>query len=113
MTNADIEYFDANGYVIVPEAVPRENLQAVIAAVWEFPEMDPEEAAERFPHYEDPGFIHWDLDTSQPLPERLGVQGVLALTDTTAEMGGFHCIPGFHRALADWIAEQPGDRNPR
>jgi ectoine hydroxylase-related dioxygenase (phytanoyl-CoA dioxygenase family) len=72
------------------------------------PPIDPQ-----FPHYEDRGFVHWDLDTSKPMPERLGVQGVLALTDTTSEMGGFHCIPGFHRVLAEWIREQPEDRNPR
>src|SRR5438067_6510201 len=169
MTDADIAFFQENGYVVVPEVVPLENLEAVIAAVWEFLEMDPEDPTTwyppdrrtfivpfhhhqslwnnrqhprvhqafaeilgteklwvsmdragmkppldpRFPHYQDPGFIHWDLDTSQPLPEKLGVQGVLALTDTTAEMGGFQCIPGFHRALADWIAAQPPDRNAR
>jgi ectoine hydroxylase-related dioxygenase (phytanoyl-CoA dioxygenase family) len=72
------------------------------------PPIDP-----RFPQYEDRGFIHWDLDTSKPLPERLGVQGVLALTETTAEMGGFQCIPGFHRELAAWLREQPEDRSPR
>jgi hypothetical protein len=72
------------------------------------PPIDP-----RFPHYNDRGFVHWDLDTSQPLPEKLSVQGVLALEDTTEEMGGFCCIPGFHRELATWIAQQPPDRNPQ
>jgi len=67
----------------------------------------------QFPAHDDPGFIHWDLDTSRPLPTRLGVQGVLALTDTSADMGGFQCVPGFHRELADWIAAQPAERNPR
>jgi hypothetical protein len=72
------------------------------------PPIDP-----RFPHYQDSGFIHWDLDTSKPLPTTLFVQGVLALTDTTEEMGGFHCIPSFHKNLAEWITEQPADRDPR
>jgi hypothetical protein len=67
----------------------------------------------RFPYHDDPGFVHWDLDTSRPLPDRLGLQGVLALTDTTEDMGGFCCIPGFHKHLAEWIAAQPADRNPR
>lgn len=165
----DLAFFRENGYVVVPNAVPQENLDAVIAAIWEFLEMNPEDpttwyppdrkgslahihqhqalwenrqcprlyqafvellGTERlwvsmdratmkppinpaFPHYEDRGFVHWDLDTSKPLPTRLGVQGVLALTDTTAEMGGFCCIPGFHRALEEWIAQQPADRHPR
>ena len=67
----------------------------------------------QFPAYDDSGFIHWDLDTSRPLPTRLGVQGVLALTDTSVDMGGFQCIPGFHRELAEWIAAQPAGRDPR
>jgi len=169
LREADIAFFHENGYVVVPDAVPPENLAAVVAAVWEFLEMDPADSSTwyppdrrgsivhihqhpalwanrqhpsvhqafadvlgtdklwvsmdragmkppidaRFPHHEDRGFIHWDLDTSKPLPERLGVQGVLALTDTTPEMGGFQCIPGLHRELAAWISEQPEDRNSR
>src|SRR5262249_11422473 len=41
------------------------------------------------------------------------VQGVLYLADTDEEMGGFQCVPGFHKNLEAWIAEQPPDRNPR
>lgn len=63
------------------------------------------------PEYEHKGFIHWDTDTSQtPIP--FYVQGVLSLTDTDADMGGFQCVPGFHKNLEAWIAEQPADRNP-
>jgi hypothetical protein len=169
LSEQDVEFFHQNGYVVVPTGLPRENLEAVIAAIWEFLEMDPEDPTTwyppdrrgslahlhqhqaiwdnrqfprvhqafadilgteklwvsmdratmkppidpRFPHYEDRGFVHWDLDTAKPLPARLGVQGVLALTDTTEEMGGFCCIPGFHRVLEAWIREQPADRNPR
>ncbi|GAB4453120.1 MAG: DUF1479 family protein [Armatimonadaceae bacterium] len=169
LTQEQLKTFDRDGYVVVSEAVPTENLQAVIDAAWEFLEMDPNDSSTwypygrgsslvhlhqhqalwnnrqhprvhgafadllgmeklwvsmdraamkppidpRYPHYKDSGFIHWDLDTSKPLPEKLGVQGVLALTDTTEEMGGFHCIPGFHKNLAAWLSEQPADRNPR
>jgi ectoine hydroxylase-related dioxygenase (phytanoyl-CoA dioxygenase family) len=165
----DLAAFHENGYVVVSNVVPRENLEAVIAAIWQFLEMDSDDPSTwyppdrrgsivhihqhqalwdnrqhprvhqafadilgteklwvsmdragmkppidaRYPKYEDRGFVHWDLDPSKPFPERLGVQGVLALTDTTAEMGGFQCVSGFHRALAAWIAEQPEDRNPR
>jgi len=27
-------------------------------------------------------------------------------------MGGFQCVPGFHKDLEAWIAAQPADRNP-
>src|SRR5579859_7834376 len=129
LRKADLEFFEENGYLVVPDVVPRENLEAALAAVWAFLEMDPNDSATwyplerktglvylhqhqalwdnrqsprlheafadilgteklwvsmdrasmkpplnpRFPHYRDPGFVHWDLDTSKPLPERLGV----------------------------------------
>ncbi|GAC1523206.1 MAG: DUF1479 family protein [Ktedonobacteraceae bacterium] len=154
---------------MVPQAVPPENLQEVVAAVWDFMEMDGDDPGTWYPPdrrgsivpihqhqslwdnrqyprvhgafadilgteklwvsldragmkppisadhpaYDDRGFVHWDLDTSRPLPAELGLQGVLCLTDTTPEMGGFCCIPGFHRVLAEWLAAQPPDHNPR
>lgn len=65
----------------------------------------------RHPEYDHKGFTHWDVDTSK-LPLPFGVQGVLYLSDTDADQGGFQCIPGFHRNLEAWIATQPPDRNP-
>lgn len=165
----DLQFFDEQGYVVVPNIAPPEDLEAVIAATWDLLGMNPDDSTTwypedrrgaiaylhqhqslwncrqsprlhaafadilqteklwvsmdrvgmkppidpRFPNYEDRGFVHWDLDTSKPLPTTLGVQGVLALTETTAEMGGFCCIPGFHKHLGEWIAAQSADRNPR
>lgn len=63
------------------------------------------------PEYDHKGFTHWDVDTST-LPVPFGIQGVLCLSDTDADMGGFQCIPGFHRGLEEWIATQPADRSP-
>ena len=64
----------------------------------------------KYPEYDDQGFTHWDIDTCKlPLPFR--VQGVLCLTDTTVDMGGFQCVPGFQRDLETWIAAQPANRN--
>jgi hypothetical protein len=40
----DLEFWNENGYVIVYEAAPLENLQAVIDAIWEFQEMDPQDS---------------------------------------------------------------------
>ncbi len=57
------------------------------------------------------GFIHWDADSSlTPLP--VNVQGVLALSDTTEETGGFQCVPALYRDLETWRKSQPEDRNP-
>jgi ectoine hydroxylase-related dioxygenase (phytanoyl-CoA dioxygenase family) len=63
------------------------------------------------PEYDHKGFSHWDIDTSK-LPQPFRVQGVLCLTDTSADMGGFQCALGFHKDLEAWIATQPADRNP-
>jgi ectoine hydroxylase-related dioxygenase (phytanoyl-CoA dioxygenase family) len=56
------------------------------------------------------GFIHWDADTTlDPLP--VNVQGVLALSDTSPESGGFQCYPELFNLLA-WRKSVPQDRNP-
>ena len=66
----------------------------------------PTRGARRFP-----GFIHWDADTTlDPLP--VNVQGVLALSDTTEEGGGFQCIPQLFEHFAAWRATAPKERDP-
>ena len=45
LSQADVEFWDENGYVIIPNAVPPENLQAVIDAIWDFQEMKPDDPA--------------------------------------------------------------------
>lgn len=57
------------------------------------------------------GFIHWDADTTlDPLP--VNVQGVLALSDTSPESGGFQCYPELFNHLLEWRKSVPLDRNP-
>nr|WP_315493710.1 phytanoyl-CoA dioxygenase family protein [uncultured Rhodoferax sp.] len=57
------------------------------------------------------GFIHWDADTTlDPLP--VNVQGVLALSDTSPESGGFQCIPELFKNFIAWRKTAPTDRNP-
>lgn len=61
------------------------------------------------------GFIHWDTDTSKisfPLPRPRRVQGVLYLADTSADQGGFQCVPSIYRDFERWLSTQPADRNP-
>ena len=43
LTEDDHAFFERNGYVVVHNAAPQGNLDAVIAALWSFLEMDPED----------------------------------------------------------------------
>ena len=63
------------------------------------------------PEYDHKGFIHWDTDT-RDLTRPLGVQGVLALSDTDEDMGGFQGVPELFQNLEAWVQSQPIDRNP-
>ena len=92
---------------VFSELIGNENLWVTLDRVNLKPPYHPDH-----PEYDHHGFIHWDVDTSN-LDIPFWVQGVLYLEDTTAEMGGFQCVPGFHRNLKEWIAQQPADRNPR
>lgn len=68
---------------------------------------DPEHAHE--------GFMHWDCDIREVVREghHGSVQGVLSLTDTAADQGGFQCIPGIHQRLAAFIETQGADFDGR
>ncbi len=179
LSEESVKFWDRFGYVVIHNAVPKENLEALVNAIWEFLEMDPcnpedwyrykpstrenrcspisaagmvefyqhqalwdnrqhpkvygafseilgteklwvsldranmkPPAREDKPDWCNRGMIHWDIDTSQ-LPIQCGVQGVLYLTDTDANQGGFQCVPRFHREFQEWVKSQPEDRNPR
>jgi hypothetical protein len=60
--------------------------------------------------YDHKGFIHWDIDVARYPNITFGVQGVLALTDTEEEMGGFQCVPELYQEIADWLAHRPADQ---
>lgn len=172
LSDQDFAFWEDNGYVVISDAVSSENLQAVIDAIWEFQEMNPNDPTSWYrvperqnemvelnkggmvelyhhqtlwdnrqsarihgafadiwgseklwvtidrvnlnipakPDWDFKGFIHWDIDTSiEPLP--FEVQGVLSLTDTTPDQGGFQCIPGFPKQFKEWVKTQPKDRD--
>ncbi len=169
LSQEDHHFFEEQGYVVVPDAVPLSLCNDVVKAMFDFLGMDPNDQEdwyrepmpkggmlELYQHqalwnvrqhpklhkifteiygtsklnvtidrvgfktprnaahleYEHKGFTHWDVNTTK-LPVPLGVQAVLCLTDTEANMGGFTCAPGFHKELNSWIARQPADRNPQ
>ena len=55
--------------------------------------------------------LHWDVSLQLPIPFVL--QGLLYLNDVGAEDGAFHCVPGFHKQIDNWIADLPEGVNPR
>ena len=73
--------------------------------------MKPPSRADK-PDWQNEGMIHWDTDTSVPKVP-FGVQGVLYLTDTSEDQGGFQCVPGFNNIFEEWVKTQPEDRDPR
>lgn len=168
-TPDDHAFFQENGYVIARDVVPKENLRATVAMIWDFLGMDPADPGDWYrpplspggmlevyqhqalwdnrqaprvhqafaellgteklwasfdrvnlkppkhpdhPEYDHKGFIHWDTD-SRDLTRPLGVQGVLALTDTAEDMGGFQGVPELFQDLRAWVQTQPADRDPR
>jgi Phytanoyl-CoA dioxygenase (PhyH) len=68
------------------------------------------------PEYDHKGMIHWDTDITKYPDIPFQVQGVLALTDTEPEMGGFQCIPEVYENLDGFIKTQTQEklesRNP-
>lgn len=68
------------------------------------------------PEYNNKGMIHWDADMESYPNIPFHVQGVLALTDTEPDMGGFQCIPETYQDLANYLKtqtpEQIASRNP-
>jgi hypothetical protein len=72
--------------------------------------MTPPERQDAAHGFHEP-LIHWDFEASLH-PDRLMMQGVLYLTNTEENQGGFQCVPGFHRQFQDWVKTQPLDRDP-
>jgi hypothetical protein len=62
---------------------------------------------DRYPEFDNRGFIHWDVDIRKYPHIPFGVQGALALTDTDENMGGFQCIPKLYKELDTWVKGYP------
>ena len=62
----------------------------------------------------DTGFdieLHWDVDTTAAQPPQR-IQGIIALTASRPDLGGFQCSPELFRGFDAWTAGQPADRDP-
>jgi ectoine hydroxylase-related dioxygenase (phytanoyl-CoA dioxygenase family) len=55
--------------------------------------------------------LHWDVSLVLPVPFKL--QGLLYLNDVDENDGAFHCVPGFHNQLEDWLNNLGPGINPR
>lgn len=173
LSENDWMFWKENGYIIISNAVPQENVKAARNLIWKFEEKDPDAPetwyqpprreiemkelinsgmVELYNHqvlwdnrqhpkiynafvdiwgteklwvsidrvnlnfpvrkgFEFEGFIHWDINTSK-FPRPVNVQGVLALSDTDDDTGGFQCIPELYRNFDKWVKDQPEDRDP-
>ena len=54
--------------------------------------------------------LHWDISLVPPVVFQ--VQGMIYLTDTSAEQGAFEVVPGFHKHIDAWL-ESLGEGDPR
>jgi hypothetical protein len=55
--------------------------------------------------------LHWDISLAPPVVFQ--VQGMIYLTDTTADQGAFEAVPGFHKRIEAWLASLDDDVDPR
>ncbi|HXU28549.1 MAG TPA: phytanoyl-CoA dioxygenase family protein [Bacteroidia bacterium] len=55
--------------------------------------------------------LHWDVSLVPPIP--FALQGLLYLTDCGPNDGAFHCVPGFHHEIENWLNNLPPNINPR
>jgi Phytanoyl-CoA dioxygenase (PhyH) len=81
------------------------NLHTIWATVWETDRLRVSLDSCRFsppwkPGHTEPYGLHWDHDPRDA--EKRTFQGVLALTDTATDQGGFRCVPSLYRDRGAW-----------
>ncbi|CAF0728421.1 unnamed protein product [Adineta steineri] len=59
-----------------------------------------------------PNWLHWDQNPWK-YPDFMGVQGLLALSDTNPNTGGFHCVPGFTHHFKQWSIDNEKEHRSR
>ena len=167
LSDADIQFWNKNGYIVLKNTISEEDCIATRNAIWNFLQMHPEDHESWYNlHPQQSGLmvnfsnhpilnknresvtirkayeqlyqttslyktidkvsfnppvtkeynfkgsgLHWDVSLHLPIP--LGLQGLLYLSDCESHEGAFHCLPGFHNRIEEWLSQLPKDSTPR
>ncbi|SHL31784.1 phytanoyl-CoA dioxygenase family protein [Flavobacterium chilense] len=167
LSEEDLQFWNKNGYIVIKDAISKEDCKATEQAIWDYLKMDPDKKETWYQRHEDQkglmlnfsdhetlnrnrlspkikkayeqlykttnlyktidkvsfnppeteefsflgSLLHWDISIKPPFA--FGLQGLLYLTDCDANDGAFHCVPGFHNKIEEWIESIPADQNPR
>jgi ectoine hydroxylase-related dioxygenase (phytanoyl-CoA dioxygenase family) len=167
LSEQDLEFWNRNGYIVVKNAISKEDCKATQKAIWEYLKMNPNEKESWYKrHEEQKGLmlnfsdhetlnrnrfsprvkkayeqlygttniyktidkvsfnppetdhftflgspLHWDMSLKKPLT--YGLQGLFYLTECRENDGAFHCVPGFHNQIDEWLNELEPHENPR
>ena len=167
LSQEDLEFWNENGYIVVKNAISKEDCEATQKAIWSYLKMDPNEKESWYNRHEDQkglmlnfsdhetlnrnrfsprikkayeqlyktsniyktidkisfnppetdhftflgSPLHWDMSLKKPLT--FGFQGLLYLTECGENDGAFHCVPGFHNQINDWLDNLEPQENPR
>ena len=167
LSKQDLDFWNQNGYVIVKNAISKEDCEATQQAIWDYLKMDPHKKETWYVRHENQkglmlnfsdhetlnrnrfsarirkayeqlygtakiyktidkvsfnppetnaftflgSPLHWDTSLKQPIP--FGLQGLLYLTDCRITDGAFHCVPGFHLQINNWLKNLEPHENPR
>ncbi|WKL48796.1 phytanoyl-CoA dioxygenase family protein [Flavobacterium pectinovorum] len=167
LSEQDLQFWNKNGYVIVKNAVSKDDCKDTQQAIWDFLKMDPNDKQSWYKRHEDQkglmlnfsnhetlnknrfstrikkayeqlyktnkiyktidkvsfnppeteefrflgSPLHWDTSLKQPM--KFGLQGLLYLSDCGVNDGAFHCVPGFHNTINDWLNDLLPNENPR
>jgi len=167
LSEQDLEFWNRNGYVVVKNAISKEDCEATQKAIWEYLKMNPDEKESWYKrHEEQKGLmlnfsdhetlnrnrfsprvkkayeqlygttniyktidkvsfnppetdhftflgspLHWDMSLKKPLTYAL--QGLFYLTECRENDGAFHCVPGFHNLIDEWLDKLEAHENPR
>jgi len=167
LSEQDLEFWNENGYIIVKNAISKEDCEATQKAIWDYLKMDPNKKESWYQRHEDQrglmlnfsdhetlnrnrfsprvkkayeqlykttkiyktidkvsfnppetgnftflgSKLHWDMSLKKPL--NYAFQGLLYLTECGENDGAFHCVPGFHNQINEWLDQLEPNENPR